>query len=107
LGGACKPASLAWRDPWGGNYFGSSPVLKQTLGQPMKPIAILGVILIVLGVAGLFASHISWTQTKPVAQLGPLKINSEQEHTVWIPTAAGVVSVLAGLALVFVGKRSA
>ncbi|HEX4026114.1 MAG TPA: hypothetical protein VHX18_00745 [Rhizomicrobium sp.] len=72
----------------------------------MKPIAILGLVLIVLGVAGLFFSHVSWTETKPVAKLGPLEINSQQDHTVWIPTAAGVMAVLAGVGLVFAGRRS-
>ena len=62
----------------------------------MKPIAILGVVLIVLGIAGLFISHVSWTETKPVAKLGPLQVNSQEDHTVWIPTAAGVMAVLAG-----------
>jgi hypothetical protein len=73
----------------------------------MKPIAMLGVVLIVLGIAGLFFSRIGWTETKPVLKVGPLQINSQEDHTVWIPTAAGVISVLAGLGLVFVGKRGA
>ena len=73
----------------------------------MKPIAIFGLVLIVLGIGGLFLSHISWTETKPVLKAGPLQINSEEDHTVWIPTAAGVVAVLAGLGLVFAGKKTA
>ena len=73
----------------------------------MKPIAILGVVLIVLGVAGLFFSRVSWTETKPVVKLGPLQVNSQEDHTVWIPTAAGIVAVLAGLGLVFAGKKAA
>jgi hypothetical protein len=73
----------------------------------MKPMAILGVVLIVLGLAGLFFSRVSWTETKPVAKIGPLEVNSQEDHTVWIPTAAGVVAVLAGLVLVFVGRKSA
>jgi hypothetical protein len=73
----------------------------------MKPIAILGVVLIVLGIAGLFISHVSWTESKPVVKLGPLQVNSQEDHTVWIPTAAGIVAVLAGMGLVFAGKRSA
>ncbi len=73
----------------------------------MKPIAMLGVALIVLGLAGLFFSHVSWTETKPVAKLGPLEINAQEDHTVWIPTAAGVVAVLAGVGLVFAGKKAA
>jgi hypothetical protein len=72
----------------------------------MKPIAVLGLVLIVLGVAGLFISHVSWTETKPVAKLGPLEINSQEDHTVWIPTVGGVAAVLAGVGLVFAAKRS-
>jgi len=73
----------------------------------MKPVAMLGVVLIVLGVAGLFLSRVTWTETKPVVKLGPLQVNSQEDHTVWIPTAAGVVTVLAGIGLVFAGKRAA
>jgi len=73
----------------------------------MKPIAILGFVLIVLGIGGLFVSHVSWTETKPIVKAGPLEINSQENHTVWIPTAAGVVAVLAGLGLVFAGRKAA
>ena len=73
----------------------------------MKPIAMLGVVLIVLGVAGLFFSRIGWTETKPVVKVGPLQVNSQEDHSIWIPTAAGVVAVIAGLGLVFAGKRTA
>jgi uncharacterized membrane protein len=73
----------------------------------MKPVAILGLVLIVLGIVGLFFSHVTWTETRPVVKLGPLQVNSEEDHTVWIPTAAGVISVLAGVGLVFAGRRAA
>ena len=73
----------------------------------MKPVAILGLVLIVLGIGGLFISHVSWTETKPIVKAGPLEINAQENHTVWIPTAAGVVAVLAGLGLVFAGKKAA
>ena len=73
----------------------------------MKPIATLGIVLIVLGIAGLFFSRVSWTETERVAKIGPLELNSEENHTVWIPTAAGIAAVLAGVGLVFAGKRTA
>lgn len=73
----------------------------------MKPIAMLGVLLIVLGIAGLFLSRVTWSETKPVVKVGPLEVNAQENHTVWIPTAAGVVAVLAGVGLVFAGKRAA
>ena len=62
--------------------------------------------LIVVGIVGLLVSHVSWTETKPVVDLGLFQIDSHQNHTVWIPTAAGVMAVLAGIGLVFAGKRA-
>ncbi|HWX89079.1 MAG TPA: hypothetical protein VNY75_02155 [Rhizomicrobium sp.] len=73
----------------------------------MKPVAILGLVLIFAGIAGLFFSHFSWTETKPILKAGPLEITAQEDHTVWIPTAAGVIAVLAGVGLVFAGKRTA
>jgi hypothetical protein len=72
----------------------------------MKPVAVLGLMLIVVGIVGLLVSHVSWTETKPVVDLGLFQIDSHQNHTVWIPTAAGVMAVLAGIGLVFAGKRA-
>jgi hypothetical protein len=86
-------------------YPGSLPANKWE--DFMKPIAMLGVALIVLGIAGLFFSRVSWTETKPVVKLGPLQVNAQEDHSIWIPTAAGLASVLAGMALVFAGKKAA
>jgi uncharacterized membrane protein HdeD (DUF308 family) len=73
----------------------------------MKSISILGIVLIVLGVAALFFGHFSFTETKPVLKAGPLQVNSQEDHTVWIPTVAGIVVLLAGVGLVFAGRRGA
>jgi hypothetical protein len=73
----------------------------------MKPMTLVGVILILAGVAGLFVSRVSWTETKPLIKAGPVEINHEEDHSVWIPTAAGVITVIAGLGLVMVSRRSA
>jgi hypothetical protein len=74
--------------------------------KAMKNMGILGAVLIVLGVGALFFGHFSYTDTKPVLKAGPLEINSQEDHTVWIPTAAGIVIVLAGLGLVMAGRKS-
>jgi len=73
----------------------------------MKPIVILGIVLIVAGVAALVLGHVGWTETKNVVDAGPIQVNSQEHHTVWIPTVAAIVAVVAGLGLVFAGKRSA
>ncbi|MBN9546117.1 MAG: DUF3185 domain-containing protein [Alphaproteobacteria bacterium] len=72
----------------------------------MKPMVILGIVLIVGGIAGLFVSRVSWTETEPLVKAGPIQINHEENHSLWIPTAAGVISVIAGLGLVMVSRRA-
>lgn len=72
----------------------------------MKPIVILGVVLIVLGIGGLVFRSVHWTETRNVADIGPIEINSQEDHNVWIPTAAGIIAVIAGLGLVLVGRKS-
>jgi hypothetical protein len=72
----------------------------------MKPIVILGVALIFLGVGGLVFRSFHWTETRNVANIGPIHISSEEDHNVWIPTAAGILAVVAGLGLVIVGRKS-
>ena len=72
----------------------------------MKPIMILGVVLIIAGIAGLVLGNFSWTETEPLVKAGPLEINTTETHSVWIPTAAAIAAVLAGLGLVFAGRRA-
>ncbi|HSZ75667.1 MAG TPA: hypothetical protein VK779_12670, partial [Rhizomicrobium sp.] len=72
----------------------------------MKNLLGIGVFLIVLGVVGLAIGQFSYTETKPVLKIGPMQVNSQEEHRINIPTVAGVVVVLAGVALVFASRRS-
>lgn len=72
----------------------------------MKNIGILGIVLIVAGIAALVFGHFSYSETKPLVKAGPVQIDTKENHTVWIPTAAGIVAVVAGLGLVLAGRRS-
>lgn len=81
--------------------------LGQLSGGEMKPVAILGVVLIVLGIAGLVVGRISYTTTEKVLDVGPLQATAEKEHTVAIPDVAGIAAIIAGGFLVFVGRRRA
>lgn len=73
----------------------------------MSKTAILGVILIVLGVAGFLIGHFSYTETKPVLKAGPLQVNSEEQHNISFPTIGSAVLLLAGVVLVVAGRKSA
>ena len=72
----------------------------------MRGLSLIGVVLVVLGVGALLFGHFSYSETKPVVDAGPIHITSQEDHTVWIPTIAGVVILLAGVGLVFAGRRS-
>ena len=73
----------------------------------MKPVAIIGIVLIVLGIAGLVVGRISYTTEEKVLDVGPLEATAEKEHTVAVPDIAGIIAVLAGGFLVFMGRRRA
>ena len=73
----------------------------------MKPLAILGVVLIVLGIAGLVMGRFSYTTTEKVIDLGPLQATAEKEHNVAIPDIAGIAAIVAGAFLVYIGRRRA
>jgi uncharacterized membrane protein HdeD (DUF308 family) len=71
----------------------------------MKPIAILGVLLIVAGLVALAYQGITYTRREKVIDLGPIKATAERERTVPLPPVVGVVAVAAGVALVIAGVR--
>lgn len=73
----------------------------------MKPLALVGVLLIVLGVIGLIVENVSFTERKTVLDVGPLKVQADEQKVVPIPTIAGVVAVVVGLGLVVVGMKRA
>ncbi|HZQ01290.1 MAG TPA: hypothetical protein VFB13_17225 [Reyranella sp.] len=72
----------------------------------MRPLPVIGVVLVVLGVIGLVVANVTFTQHKTVLDAGPIKITQDQEKSVPIPTIAGIVAVVAGLGLIFIGRRT-
>ena len=71
----------------------------------MKPVAILGVLLIVAGLAALAYQGFTYTRREKIIDLGPIKATAERERTVPLPPVVGIVAVAAGVALVFAGGR--
>jgi hypothetical protein len=71
----------------------------------MKPIAIAGIILIVLGLAALVYGGITYTSRETVIDLGPVQATAERERTFPLPPLAGVVAVAGGIALLVAGIR--
>ena len=75
----------------------------------MKPATIVGILLIIVGVIALAYGGFNFTthEQKRVVDLGPLKVdaNVEKEHSVPLPPILGVVAMVGGVALVWVGAK--
>jgi hypothetical protein len=71
----------------------------------MRWLSILGVVLILLGIAGLVIRVIPIRHTEEVAKIGPVTATQTREDDYPIPTYAGIVAVLAGAILIFADRR--
>jgi uncharacterized membrane protein len=71
----------------------------------MKPITIVGVLLIVLGVVALAYQGITYTTNEKVVDLGPLKVEAKRERTIPLPPVLGGLALAGGIVLVIVGAR--
>jgi hypothetical protein len=72
----------------------------------MKPIAIVAVILIIIGVIALAYGGLSFTTKEKVAEVGPLKLEKDKTHSVSLPPILGVVALVGGVALLVVSRRA-
>lgn len=72
----------------------------------MKAITILGILLIVGGLAALVVRGIEYTTHDTVIDAGPVQVEAEQTKTIPLSPIAGGVALAAGLILVGVGRRS-
>lgn len=72
----------------------------------MKPIAVLGVLLIAIGIAGLLIANISFTEKTVIVDAGPLKVTADQQRTIPIPSIAGVLAVVVGAGLLLYGRKA-
>ncbi len=73
----------------------------------MRPLVVFGILLIAIGIAGLVIDNISSTEKRVVVDAGPIKVTADQQHTIPIPSIAGVIAILAGAGMVFWGRRGA
>jgi hypothetical protein len=73
----------------------------------MKPVAILGVLLIVAGLAALAYQGFTYTSRETVLNIGPLHATADRDKTVFLPPALGIGAVAGGVVLLIAGVRKA
>jgi hypothetical protein len=71
----------------------------------MRPLSVIGIVLIVVGLAALVYQGITYTSRETVVDIGPIHATAERQKTVPLPPIVGVVAVGAGVALLVAGRR--
>jgi hypothetical protein len=71
----------------------------------MKPLTIVGIILIVFGIFVLASEGISYTKTEKVLDLGPIEATAKRQKTIPIHPLAGGAALAAGIVLVITGAK--
>jgi len=69
----------------------------------MRRLVTIGVILVLLGIAGLVVPRIGVTTEETVIDAGPIEVEAERRRTVSIPDLAAGAAVAAGTILAIVG----
>jgi uncharacterized membrane protein YidH (DUF202 family) len=71
----------------------------------MKSTALVGVVLILLGVAALAYQGITYTKKETILNIGPIHAEAERQHTIPLPPIIGVAAVVGGIILLVIGSR--
>jgi hypothetical protein len=73
----------------------------------MKPMTIVGVLLILLGAAALVTRGIGYTSRDTVIDVGPIHATADRQKTLAVPPVVAAVVLAGGIALLVVGLRRA
>jgi hypothetical protein len=71
----------------------------------MKAITnLVGILLIILGLISLGYNGFTYNKQEDVAKIGSLKVTANEQKTVFLPPLFGGVALVAGIALVIIGR---
>ena len=73
----------------------------------MRPAMIIGIVLIVLGAAGLVFQGVRYTTREKVVDFGGLQVTAEKQKVIPIPAIVGGLALAGGVAVVMVARRRA
>ena len=71
----------------------------------MAPMKIVGIVLLVAGIAALAYGGFSYTKETHKAEIGPLKLSVKEKEQVNVPQWAGIASIVAGAVMLAMGGK--
>jgi uncharacterized membrane protein len=72
----------------------------------MKPIVIIGIALIALGVVAFAYQGITYTSREKIIDIGPIQATHETKKTIPLSPILGGISLVGGIVLVVLGTRA-
>lgn len=73
----------------------------------MKTPAIVGIVLIVIGIVAFAYQGFSYTTTEKAIDLGPIQVTAEKTHTFPIPPVVGGIALVGGILLLLTAGKKA
>jgi ABC-type phosphate transport system permease subunit len=71
----------------------------------MKPLVIIGIIFVLLGIVALSYESITYTKEEKIAEIGPFTATAEREKSIPLPPLLGGLALAAGAIIIAVGYR--
>ena len=71
----------------------------------MRPLSLVGVVLIVLGLLALVYQGINYTSRETVIDIGPLHATADRQKTLPLSPVLGILAVAGGVVLLVAGVR--
>jgi hypothetical protein len=71
----------------------------------MRPIMILGIVLIIIGAIALGYHGITYKTHEKVIKIGPVEATKETEKTIPLPPVLGGVVLAAGIVIIVMGAK--
>jgi hypothetical protein len=68
-------------------------------------VKIIGTLLVIFGIVALAVGGFNYTKRETVLDVGPIHATADRQKTIPLPPVAGIVAIVAGVALVVVGSR--
>ncbi len=71
----------------------------------MKAYTIIGILLIVVGIASFAYQGITYTTREKVVDVGPIHLTADKTKTIPLTPIVGAIALAGGVALVVAGSR--
>ncbi len=71
----------------------------------MKSSVVIGLLLIIIGVASFAYQGITYTSRENVVDIGPIHMTADKEKTIPLTPIVGAIAIVGGIVLVVMGSK--